>query len=147
MVDYQTEDCLKEGTQIFILLLVQQKVDHEIFFHLLDLTVLNSCILLFSCGANYTDRDFKLLLLWKLTEKAEKSQDHPNPRLVIRPSVGPEIVLLLKGHNKQWQVKSSTQIRCCLCACHGPKRARCINAPDVMWACSRCLVSWNITPK
>ena len=32
VADYQPGDRLKEGTQIFILLLVQQKVDHEIFF-------------------------------------------------------------------------------------------------------------------
>jgi len=25
--------------------------------------------------------------------------------------------------------------------------AQCINAPDVMWAGTWCLVSWNITPK
>ena len=32
VADYQPGDCLKEGTQIFILLLIQQKVDHEIVF-------------------------------------------------------------------------------------------------------------------
>jgi len=32
VADYHPGDCLKEGTQIFILLLVQQKVDHEIVF-------------------------------------------------------------------------------------------------------------------
>jgi len=32
VADYQPGDRLKEGTQIFILLSVQQKVDHEIVF-------------------------------------------------------------------------------------------------------------------
>ena len=32
VADYQPGDRLKEGTQIFIILLVQQKVDHEIVF-------------------------------------------------------------------------------------------------------------------
>jgi len=59
LADYQPGDRLKEGTQIFILLSVQQKVDHEIPFHLLDLTVLNSWILLSLCGAKYSDRDFR----------------------------------------------------------------------------------------
>jgi len=59
----------------------------KLFFHLLDLTVLNSWILLSSCGAKYTHRDFRLLLVRKLIEEAEKSQDHPNPRLVVRPRV------------------------------------------------------------
>jgi len=59
VADYQPGDCLKKRTQIFILLSVQQKVDHEIPFHLLDLTVLNSWILLSLCAAKYTDRDFR----------------------------------------------------------------------------------------
>ena len=42
------------------------------FFQLLDLTI---------------PRDFRLLLVRELTEEAEKSQDHPNPRLVVT-SVG-----------------------------------------------------------
>ena len=54
----------------------------KLFFHLLDLTVLNSWILLFSCGAKYTYRDFRLLLVRNLIEEAGKSQDHPTPRLV-----------------------------------------------------------------
>ena len=58
------------------------------FSHLLDLTVLNSWILLSSCGAKYTNRDYRLLLVRKLIEEAEKTQNHHNPRLVVRPSVG-----------------------------------------------------------
>jgi len=66
----------------------------KLFFHLLDLTLLNSWILLL-CGAKYTDRDFRLLLVRKLIEEAEKSQDRPNPRLVVRTSVGAKNVLRL----------------------------------------------------
>jgi len=44
--------------------------------------------MLSACGAKYTDTDFRLLLLKKLIEEVGKSQDHPNPRLVVRPSVG-----------------------------------------------------------
>ena len=58
----------------------------KLFFHLLDLRVLNSWILLSSCGAKYTDRDFRLLLVRNLIDEAGKSQDHPTPRLVGRPS-------------------------------------------------------------
>jgi len=35
----------------------------KLYFHFLDLTVLNSWILLSACGAKYTDRDFRLLLV------------------------------------------------------------------------------------
>ena len=101
------------------------------FFHLLDLTVLNSWILL-SCGAKYTDRDFRLLLVRKLIEEVEDSQDRPNPRLVVRPSVGAKNVLRLTSrHNKQWPVKSSIQMRCCLCA-------SCSQRKGMVYKCTRC---------
>jgi len=104
----------------------------KLFSHLLDLTVLNSWLLLPSCGAKYTDIDFRFLLVRKLIEEAEKSQDCPNPRLVVRPTVGPENVLLLKSfHNKQWPVKSSTQMCCCVLVTAKKKRPGCINASDV----------------
>jgi len=59
----------------------------KLFFHLLDLTAINSWILLSSCGAKYTHRDFRLLVR-NLIDEAGKSQDRPNTRLVGRPSVG-----------------------------------------------------------
>ena len=102
------------------------------FFHLLDLTVLNSWTLLSSCGAKYTDRAFRPLLVRKLNEEAEKSQDHPNPRLVVRPSVGAKNVSRLKSrHNKHWPVKLSIQMCCCLCACHGQRKG-------MVYKCTRC---------
>jgi len=55
------------------------KWTRKLFFHLLDLTVLNSWILLSSCGAIYTHWDFRLLLVRNLIEEAGKSQDHPTP--------------------------------------------------------------------
>ena len=59
------------------------------YFHLLDLTVLNSLILLSACGAKYTDRDFTFLLMRNLIEEAEKTQDHPTLRLVVKTKCGP----------------------------------------------------------
>ena len=58
----------------------------KLFSHLLDLTLLNSWILLSSCGAKYNHQDIRLLLVRNLIEETEKSQDHPTPRLVERPS-------------------------------------------------------------
>ena len=51
----------------------------KLFFQLLDLTVLNSWILLSSCGAKYTHRDFRFLLVRNLIEEAGRSQDRPTP--------------------------------------------------------------------
>jgi hypothetical protein len=63
---------------------------------LLDLTELNSWILLSSCGTKYTHRDFWFLLVRNLTEEAGKSQDHPTSRLVGRPSAGAKNILQLE---------------------------------------------------
>jgi len=65
----------------------------KLFFHLLDLTVLKSWILLSSCGAKYTHRDFRLLLVRNLIEEVGKNQDRPTSRLVGRPSAGTKYVL------------------------------------------------------
>jgi hypothetical protein len=51
----------------------------KLFFHLLDLSVLNSWILLSLCGVKYTHRDFRLCLLRNLIEEAARSQDRPTP--------------------------------------------------------------------
>ena len=57
----------------------------KIFFHFLDLTVVNSWILLSSCGAKYTHRDFRLFLVRNLIEEAvtlrsKYTPQHPIPR-------------------------------------------------------------------
>jgi hypothetical protein len=102
------------------------------FLHLLDLTVLNSWILFSSCAAKYAHRDFRLLLVRKLIEEVEDSQDRPNPRLVLRPRIGKKNVLQLESrHNKHWPVKSSTQTRCCLCASHSQRKG-------MVYKCTRC---------
>ena len=58
----------------------------KLFFHLLDQTVINSCILLSSCGAKYTHQEFGLQVR-NLIEEAGKSQYLPTHRLVGRPTV------------------------------------------------------------
>ena len=109
-----------------------QRWTMKLFFHFLDLTVLNSWILLSSCGAKYTHRDFRLLLVRKLNEEAEESQDRPNPRLAVRQSVGAKNVLPLNSrHNKNWPVTLSTQMRCCLCASRSQKKG-------TVYKCTRC---------
>ena len=62
------------------------KWNTKLLFHFLDLTALNSWILLFSRGAKYTHWDFRLLLVGNLIEEAGKGQGRPTPSLVGRPS-------------------------------------------------------------
>jgi len=112
----------------------------KLFFHFLDLTVLNSWILLSSCGAKYTRQDFRLLLVRNLIEEAGKSQDCPTPRLVGRPSAAATNVLRLEScHNKHWQAKSSTQLRCRVCSSHGQRKG-------TMYKCARCDVGLCVVP-
>ena len=118
------------------------------YFHLPDLTVLNSWILLSSCGVKYTDTDFRLLLVRNLIEEAAKSQDLPTLILFVRPSVGAKNVLLLESrHNQTVASKIINPNALPSVFVTAKEVAQCINAPDVMWACLRCIVLWNITPK
>jgi len=84
----------------------------KLFFHLLDLTLLNSWIPLPSCEAKYTHWDISLLLVRNLIEEAEKSHDHPTPRLVGRPSAAATNAVCLRNHHKQcWRgEKKDTRI-------------------------------------
>ena len=103
----------------------------KLFFHLLDLTVLNSWILLSSCGAKYALRDFRLLVR-NLIEEAGKSQDRPTPRLVGRPSSAETNVVRLESHhNQHWPVKSPSQLHCRLCSSRGLRKG-------TMCKCARC---------
>ena len=112
----------------------------KLFFHSLVLTVLNSWILLPSCGVKYTYRDFRLLLVSNLIEEAGKSQDHPTPRLVGRPSSDAKNVLWLKScHNKHWLAKSSTELRCRLCSSRGQRKG-------TIYKCTRCDVGLCVVP-
>jgi len=111
----------------------------ELFFHLLDLTLLNSWILLSSCGAKYTHRDNRLLLVRNLIQ-AGISQDHPTPRLVGRPSAAATNVVWHRNcHNQHRPAKSSTQLRCRLCLSHGQRKG-------AVYKCNRCDVCIYVEP-
>jgi len=60
----------------------------KLFFHFLDLTILNTWILLSSCGAKYTHRDFRLLLVRNLIDDAGKSQDCATPQIGWKTKFG-----------------------------------------------------------
>jgi len=111
----------------------------KLFFHFLDLTVLNSWVLLSSCGATYTHRDFRLLLVRNLIEEAGKSQDRPTPRLVGRPSAAATNVLRLESrHNKHWPAKSSSNLCCRVCSC-GQRKC-------TVYMCARCDMGLCVVP-
>jgi hypothetical protein len=57
----------------------------KLFFHLLDLAILNSWILLSTCGAKYSQRDFRFLLVRNMIDEAGKLGCRRCP-MVGRPS-------------------------------------------------------------
>jgi len=111
----------------------------KLFFHLLDLTVLKSWILLSSRGAQYTHRDFRLLLVRNLIEEAGKSQDCPTSSLVGRPSAAAaNIVRLDIRHNQHWPAKS-TQLHCHLCSTRGQRKT-------TVYMCAKCDIGLCVVP-
>jgi len=112
----------------------------KLFFHLLDLTVLNCWILLSSCGAKHTHRDFRLLLVRNLSEEDGKSQDCPTSRLVVSLRSGAKDVMRLENrHNKHWQAKSSKNLRCRVCCSRGQRKG-------TRYKCARCDVGLCVVP-
>jgi len=98
----------------------------KLFFLFLDLTVLNSWILLSSYGATHTHRDFRLLLVRNLIEETGKNQDHPTPRLVRRPSSGAKDVLQLESrHNSTGQQNHQPNITAICVLLVARERAQC----------------------
>jgi len=111
-----------------------------LFFHFLEVTVLNYWILLSSCGAKYTPWDFRLLLVRNLIEEAGKSQERPTPKLVGRPSVATTNVAQLKSrHNQHWPAKSSTQLWCHLCSSRSQRKG-------TVYKCARCDMGLCVVP-
>ena len=116
----------------------------KLFFHLLDLTVLNIRILLSSCRAKHiTHRDFRLLLVRNLIERSWKKSRSPHPQFcwkkILCDSRAP------KTNTGQRNCPSNVAAVCFHLSARA--RAQCISAPDVKSACAWCLVSRNITPE
>ena len=110
----------------------------KLFSHLLDLTVLNSWILLSSFGAQYT-RNFRLLLVRNLIEEAGKSQDRITLSLIGTPSAAAaNIVWLERRHNQHWPVKS-TQLHCRVCSSRGQRLT-------TVYKCAKCDVGLCVVP-
>ena len=92
----------------------------KLFFHLLDLTVLKSWILLSSFGAKCTHKDFRLLLVRNLIEEAGRSHYHPTPSLVGRRSAAAANFMRLDScHNRHCPAKHKNNIHCRVCSEQG----------------------------
>ena len=119
----------------------------KLFLHLLDLTVLNSWILLSSYGVKYTHWDFRLLLMRNFIEEAGKSQDSPSPDWLEDQVRLQKMLCDLRAAITSNGQRNHPPNSAAVCVLTARKRAQCINAPDAIWACAWCLVSQNITPQ
>jgi hypothetical protein len=120
----------------------------KLFFDLLDLTVLNSWILLSSCEAQYTHRDFILLLVRNLIEEAGRSHYRPTPSMLGQRSVAAANVMRLDSrHNQHWPTKHKNNIRCRVCSERGQRKTKFTNVQNVMWVCAWCRASPITTQK
>jgi len=116
----------------------------KLFFHLLDLTVLKSWILLSSCGTKYTHRDFRLLLVRKLERaKIASPPDWLEDQVQLQQMFcDSRVVIINTGQRNLPHISGAV---CVLLTAKESEQS--ISAPDVTWACVWCLVSRNIKQK
>jgi hypothetical protein len=104
---------------------------NKLFFHFLDLTVLNSYILLTSCGSKLSHRDFRLSLVRNMVEFAG-----PQPRpqqSVSRPSaLATRIGHLEESSHQHWPTTTEKMMDCVVCHACIKKRRR------IQTKCKKC---------
>ena len=106
----------------------------KLFFHLLDLAILNSYILFSSCGEKkISHRDFRLTLIREMLARAGHERRSSMP--VGRPAPpSTNIGRLDTRHNKHWPGRNPTKRRCRVCSARGVMRT-------VMFKCMKCDVA------
>jgi hypothetical protein len=103
----------------------------KLFFHLLDLTILNSYILLSSCsGRKISHRDFRLALVSNMLTHAGQVRQLQRP--MGRPAGAVKHASRLEcSDSEHWPAPSKTQLRCRVCAIRGSTR-------KVFVKCTKC---------
>ena len=91
----------------------------KLFFHLLDLAILNSYILHSSCGGTkVSHRDFRYTLVRNMLAHAGPEQRVPRP-LGRPPNIELHIARLEVCSSKHWPIPSETQLRRHMCKARG----------------------------
>jgi hypothetical protein len=109
------------------------KWTNKLFFHLLDLTVLNSFILLSSCGAKFSHRDFRLALVRNMVDHAGRNPCHPQRPVSRTPALSSTRGRLESAKNDHWPTTSTARLKCRVCYSRGKRR-------DVGTKCKKCNV-------
>ncbi|PNF35737.1 hypothetical protein B7P43_G16133 [Cryptotermes secundus] len=97
------------------------KWTNKLFFHLLNLTIVNSFILLSSCGVKLSHREFRLALVRNILEHAGRGPPRPQ-RFMDRPAVSSAISRLEEATRHHWPTSSNKRLRCPVCSSCGKRR-------------------------
>jgi hypothetical protein len=119
------------------------EVGKKKLFHYLDMTILNSFLLLTSYGAKMTHRDFRLALMWNLNEDAGSL---PRPRCPLGRPAGPDkkVSRLEVNFNNHWPVHSSS-VNCHACSARGIRKRVQIKCKecDVGLCIGECFIAYH----
>jgi hypothetical protein len=94
----------------------------KLFFHLLDLAILNSYILHSSCqGKRISHKDFRFTLVRNMLAHVGPEKEVPRP-LSRPPNVEKHVARLEVCGSTHWPVHSEKQLTCCVCNTSGVTR-------------------------
>jgi hypothetical protein len=118
----------------------------KLFYHLLDLAIVNSYILLSSCGGKkISHRDFCLTIIGEML--ARSGQEPRKSMPVGRPVPASTIIGRLDTcHNKHWPGRNPKQRRCRLCSARGVTRTvlfKCVKCDVALCVDRSCTVDYN----
>ncbi|PNF31295.1 hypothetical protein B7P43_G12669, partial [Cryptotermes secundus] len=105
------------------------KWTNKLFFQLLDLTILNSFILLSCCGAKLSHREFRLALVRNMVEHAARGPPRTQWSRGRPPAVSSTISRLEQASRHHWPTFSKTRLRCHVCSSRGKRsniRTKCM---------------------
>ncbi|PNF30070.1 hypothetical protein B7P43_G04241 [Cryptotermes secundus] len=92
------------------------KWTNKLFFHFLDMTILNSFILLSSCGAKLSYREFCFALVRNMLEHAARGPPRPQRSRGRPPAVSLVISRLEEASRHHWPTSSTLRLRCRVCS-------------------------------
>ena len=119
----------------------------KLFFHLLDLAILNSYILHSSCGGRkISHRDFRFTLVRKMLAHAGPERRVTRP-LGRPPKVEKRVARLEVCGSKHCHNLSELQLRCRVCKFLGVTKKCYGSAVSVKWDCALSIVVLKITTK
>jgi hypothetical protein len=96
-------------------------MDEKTVLHLLDLTILNSFILLSSCGAKLSHRDFRLALVRNMLQHAAMCRPRPKRALGRPPAASSTIFRLEEASRHHWPTSSAKRMNCRVCSARGKR--------------------------